>query len=250
MDEFTVSIARIPVRIKPLLPEIKSYFTDYLCSEREAFTVATKDCDLEFERDYSDRIYAEEEHHEWSPRYLETLAILRKIANRIPNYDTILFHGAVVAYAGKAYLFAAPSGTGKTTHIRLWLEALPDAYVLNGDKPFIRVEKDGSILACGTPWRGKEKYGRNEILPLEAICHLERDTVNHIASITAKEAGNGLLRQTYLPSESQAIVKTVTILDKVSKNVRLYRLLCNMDPEAAQISIRAMVKDASERSNT
>ena len=246
MAEFTVSIANIPIRIKPLLPEIKSYFTEYLCEEEERFTVETTEDDLEYEREYSDRIYAEEDRQQWPPRYLETLALLRKIANQAVEYDTILFHGAVVAFEGKAYLFTAPSGTGKTTHIRLWLGTLPGAYILNGDKPFLQIGKDGSVLACGTPWRGKEHYGRNEILPLEGICLLERDTYNHIQTITPKESVNRLLRQTYIPPRSGAMIKTISILDQISKGVRLYRLGCNMEPEAAEVSIGAMVRGNSE----
>lgn len=148
---------------------------------------------------------------------------------------------------GKAYLFTAPSGTGKTTHTMLWLKQLPQAYVLNGDKPFLKVKPDGKILACGVPWRGKEKYGRNEILPLAAICILERSPDNHIQEITPEEASDTLIRQIHLPQGPLNRLKTIQMLDRISREVKLYKLGCNMEPEAAQVSIRAMIPDAAER---
>lgn len=63
-------------------------------------------------------------------------------------------HGTVVDHNGQAYMFTAPSGTGKTTHAKLWLDNLPDAFIVNGDKPFI-IAGDEQPKACGTPWAGK-----------------------------------------------------------------------------------------------
>ncbi len=247
MAEFTVALAGIPIRIVCLFPETRAYFKDYLTDAEPSFSVEISAEAIEAERRYSDEKYALEPGKKpWSKRYLESLALLRQIADRMPEYGVILFHGSVIAVDGKAYLFTAPSGTGKTTHTRLWTETLPRAYILNGDKPFLKAEPDGRILASGAPWRGKEQYGRNEILPLEAICLLERDETNHIQAVSPKEALSTLLRQAYVPAGADRMIPAIGVLDRICRGVRLYRLGCNMDPEAAQVSIRAMIRSDTE----
>ena len=79
--------------------------------------------------------------------YLETLAVCRKIAERMPEYDTFLFHGSCIAVDGVGYLFTAKSGTGKSTHTRLWRELLDNrATMVNDDKPLIRIADDGLVI--------------------------------------------------------------------------------------------------------
>ena len=243
MDGFTISLAEIPIGIKPLGPDIQSYFSDYLCCETPRFTVSATEKDLEYEQAMQKLRNGED----FPPipqraRNIEASALLRLIAERIPEYGVILFHGSAVAVDGKAYLFAARSGVGKTTHTRLWLKLLPQAYVLNGDKPFLKLDGSGRVLVCGTPWRGKEKLGRNEILPLGAICLLERAKENRICSLTPAEANRELIHQVHFP-EGAGMVSAIQVLDRISSRTPLFRLGCNMDPQAAQISIHAMIPD-------
>lgn len=75
------------------------------------------------------------------------------------DHDAFLIHGAAIGLGNSAYLFCAPSGTGKTTHCKLWKDRAPGFYFVNGDKPFIATDADGNQpMACGSPWAGKEKY--------------------------------------------------------------------------------------------
>ena len=244
MDGFQISLAGIPIGIKPYCPEIQSFFADYLTCEDPCFTIAPSKNDLEYEKHMFEKRNGEGN----SPVVplktidLESSAILRLIAERIAEYDAILFHGSAVAVKGKTFLFAARSGTGKSTHTRLWLQQLPQAYVLNGDKPFLKIDDSGEVLVCGSPWRGKERWGCNEMLPLEAICLLERAEDNRICPITPKESTRALIHQVQIP-EGAAALRSVQILNRISTRVRLFRLSCNMEPEAAQISICAMMTD-------
>ena len=52
-------------------------------------------------------------------------------------------YGAVVADDGSGYMFTAPSGTGKSIHVALWKKYFENAEIINGDKPFIRVDESG-----------------------------------------------------------------------------------------------------------
>ncbi|MBO4745370.1 MAG: hypothetical protein J5603_07775 [Bacteroidales bacterium] len=244
MSFFTISLAGVPIGVSSLSTKVEEDFAEYITSEQPSFTVATTMADLVRERGYSCIKDAEEgvvDRHS-SRNRLEKLFLLRSITERILAYNVILMHGAVVAVDGRCYMFTAPSGTGKTTHVKLWLEQLPQAYVLNGDKPFLKVTEESDVLACGVPWRGKEGLGCNEILPLEAICILDRSPENRICIVEPKVVISRLIRQTHIPADPASAVKALQLLDSIVRRVRLYHLECNMDPDAAKVSIDAMLR--------
>ena len=173
----------------------------------------------------------------YSDGYLESLAVYRKICEKMVEFDTILMHGSVVAVDGVAYLFTAKSGTGKSTHTRFWREVFGErAVMVNDDKPLLKLTEDG-VLACGTPWDGKHRLSSNVCLPLKAICILERGDVNEIHRISPQEALPMVFQQTYRPKN---LAKYMEIIDKLVGRVEFYRLRCNMTPEAAQVAYEAM----------
>ena len=101
--------------------------------------------------------------------------ILQKVTDALIDFNTLLIHGVAIALDKCAYLFAASSGTGKTTHCELWQEKQRDTVFINGDKPFIRFHADGSQpLVCGSPWAGKEDMYTNTMIPLKDIVLMER----------------------------------------------------------------------------
>ena len=175
-----------------------------------------------------------------SEEYLEELAVYRKIAERMPVYDTFLFHGSAVAVDGWGYLFAAKSGTGKSTHARLWQQLLGDRLIyVNDDKPLIRITRQGALV-CGTPYDGKRRRSTKTAVPLETVCLLRRGEQNAIRPIDAGEAFPRLLQQAYSPQDRAALQRTVALLRGLTERVRLYELSCNMDIEAAQVAFEAM----------
>lgn len=233
MPQFAISVAGVNIGVNALFPSTLNLCKDYLSKEKPAFSVSISEEDLEQEY----KILMQR----CRPEDAEVLALLRKVAESLLTYNTVLFHGVAVALDGKAYIFTAPSGTGKSTHAMLWVKNVPGSYILNGDKPFLKV-KDNCVMACGNPWRGKEGYGVSEMLPLEAICIVERDTVNHIEEISCDESLRDLIRQAYRPEDGALLIKAIQLIGKVGESVRLYRLGCNMDPEAALVSSAAMIR--------
>ena len=198
--------------------------------------------DIEFERACSFGEYGNTDRafNNDSDKSLEELAVYRKIAEKMPSFDTFLMHGSCVAVDGEGYLFTAKSGTGKSTHTRLWRELFGDrAVMINDDKPLIRVTDDSAII-YGTPWSGKHRLDTNCSVPLKAVCVLERAEQNTIFRIAAAEAYPYLLRQVYRPQDSAAMMKTLQLIDRLSQKVDLWRLGCNMDPEAARVAYDAM----------
>lgn len=238
MPQFQIRLAGRIIAVRSIYEEVLVLCRDYLSEEpEEDFRVEIQAKDIEFERKKSFREAMLEGHTpEYFPdSYLETLAVYRKIALRMPDYDTWLMHGSAVAVDGEAYLFTAPSGTGKTTHTRLWLEQIPGAFVVNGDKPLLRLQKD-VCRVCGTPWSGKEGLNRNTQVPLRCICFLERGKENRIAEISFREALPMLLQQSYRPTDAAAMQKTMALVHGLKDTVRFFHLHCNMDPSAALVA--------------
>ena len=153
---------------------------------------------------------------------VESRIIFKKTVEKMIWYNTILMHGVVVAKDGYAYMFTASSGVGKTTRSNFWLELYPGSVVVNDDKPFIRVT-DNSILACGTPWSGKEGRNTNTAVPLRAIFLLERSDKDKIESISLGKAFPDLLQQTYRSTDSFSLRKTIDLLKGLDGKVKIYR---------------------------
>lgn len=239
---FNISLAGVVIRIEPMYDYIREYCREYITDMQESFTVGIAPSDIEYERQ---RSRAEDQKEGipvrgFSDSYLETLAVYRKIADKLLDYDTILFHGSAVAADGVGYLFTAKSGTGKSTHTRLWRKYLGDrAVMINDDKPLISLSESG-IMVHGTPWDGKHRLSTNTSVPLRAVCILERAEENRIVPITKKDAYNMLMQQVYRPSAPPKLIKTLQLIDRLGSGVKLYRLGCNMDIRAAEISYKKM----------
>ena len=231
------------IEIDSLYTRVHEYCKDYLVPDQAFdFSVKTTPEDIVYERERNERTAELEGRRKYnsSDEYLEELAVYRKIAEKMPDYDTFLFHGSCVAVDNEAYLFAAVSGTGKSTHARLWREYLGErAVMVNDDKPLIRVN-DSGVTVFGTPYNGKHRLGSNISVPLKAVCILTRDETNHIEKITKQQAYATLLQQTYRPADPLQLAKTMSLLDRLSDRVKLYLLGCNMDIEAAKISYEGM----------
>jgi hypothetical protein len=175
--------------------------------------------------------------------YLESVVLYRNIAERLPEFSATVFHGAVIALGGVAYLVTAKSGVGKTTHLGLWLSEFgSDVHILNGDKPILRVI-DGVVYACGTPWRGKEFYGVNEMLPLGGIAFLSRAPENSAVRVTPSEVLNEFITQSYVPKNPIGARLGLITLNKILTSTPLHRLYVNMDPEAAHVARRAFTEN-------
>jgi hypothetical protein len=238
-------LAEKNIAVTSVHPAVQEYCRDYRTEAVPDFSVITTEADIASEREKSAREDQAEGHavRPFSDGYLEILAVYRKIAERMPDFDTLLFHGSAVAVDGAAYLFAAVSGTGKSTHTRLWRKMLgARAVMVNDDKPLIRI-RGGRAYACGTPWDGKHRLSSRAVVPLRAICLLERAETNDIRRITPKEAYPALLQQVYRPAGEEAARRTLDLIDELSACVDLWKLRCTAAPGAAVIAYEAMKGD-------
>ena len=210
------------------------YVKDYVTNEPPLFTVSSSAEDIKFEHEYSGIKIPN--------KYAENIVIYRKIAEKLPEYDALVFHGAVLEYDGVAYAVTAHSGVGKTTHTRLWLSEFPDkAKILNGDKPILRII-DGVVYAAATPWQGTEGYGYNAMRKLGGIGFLSRGTENKSRTTTPDEAVMKFMNQIYLSkTDTLALTRSIRVCNKLISGVPLYEFECNMNPDAAHVTRDAFV---------
>lgn len=172
------------------------------------------------------------------PGAREATAFLRDLAENLPDFDGFILHACTVAKDGSAYAFSAPSGTGKTTHARLWLDAFPGAFILNGDKPAVR-RIDGVFRAYGTPWCGKENIRVNASCPLAGLFFLERAAQNRAERLSTAAALPLLLGQIAMPADPSRAERVWTLLDAFLRVVPVFRMHCNMEEEAAHVAFAA-----------
>ena len=229
-----IKIAGIPIGLECRFAYTEGYVKDYVTDEEPIFTVSASDAEIEREYEISGiRI---------PPEYAENVVMYRKIAERLSDFDAIVFHGAVLEYGGVAYAVTAHSGVGKTTHTRIWLSEFGDEVkILNGDKPILRLI-DGKPYACSTPWMGKEGYGYNAIRSLGGIAFLARGIENKSRKIAPSDAVMRFMNQVYLSKGNiLTLTKSMRVVDGILSLTPLYELECNMQPDAAHVARNAFV---------
>lgn len=221
------------VEINSIYEKVHDLCKDYVWKGIVDFNVEILQSDIDFEREKAALEDKKEDipTRNFSDGYLETLAVYRKIAEQMIEYNTILFHGSAIAVDGIGYLFTAKSGTGKSTHTRLWREHFGErAVMVNDDKPLIQVNEN-EMLVHGTSWDGKHHLSSNISVPLKAICILNRGAENKICRITKSAAYPMLLQQTHRPANAEKMQKVFTLLDLICEKLPIYKLECNMNPD-------------------
>lgn len=152
------------------------------------------------------------------------------------HYDGLVIHSSTLKHEGKGIMFSAPSGTGKSTHVKLWQKYIgEDVIVLNDDTPAVRIISEIPYV-YGTPWSGSSFIHSNDSAPLEAIVLLEQDLENSIRRISNKEAILKLMPRVFLPYFDQDMMnKTMTVFEKVISKVPVYVLKCRPDEQAVEL---------------
>lgn len=176
---------------------------------------------------------------------IETMVVLRGVAEGLVDFGAFAIHGAAIAVNNNAFLFTADSGVGKTTHILKWLNNVPNCFVVNGDKPFIRI--DDIPIVCSSPWAGKESLYTNTKVPLKAIVFMERSSDNVINEISFMEAFPMLYKQVYRPKDAKKMKKTLALLNKLRQKVTFYKFrFNNFKSDCLETAYNALVEPNRE----
>ena len=244
MAEFLLKIAGQTARVHTLFESTPQYFRSYLTQDLPTFsiTVTPEDLTSEQARLKEEALREGMRTRVFPDPFLERSVIQQKFAQALLLHDTLLLHGSTVAADGKAYLFTAKCGTGKSTHTRLWREWLGSrAVMVNDDKPFLRITPEG-VFACGSPWSGKHGLDNNITVPLCGICILERGAENRICPITAQEALPFLFTQCDPPEDTSLLSHYRLLMETLVRQAPLWHMQCTKQIGAAQTAYEAMKK--------
>lgn len=164
------------------------------------------------------------------------------------KFEGLYLHSSAVELDGKAYLFSADCGVGKSTHTRLWQQTFGEqAHVFNDDKPALR-RLDDRWYAYGTPWCGKDGININIKVPLAGICFLKQAPVNRIRQLgNSEEVLPKLIKQTLRKFNNAS--NTILLLDHLDKLIReipIFELENRPEPAAALLSYETMHRAAEE----
>lgn len=183
---------------------------------------------------------AMEEHPELVQDDWEYMLTGSDFYTELIRYNGILLHSSCVVVDDKAYAFSADSGTGKSTHTQLWIEHFGDrAYILNDDKPAIRLIDD-KVYACGTPWSGKYDYSTPKNVELAGICFLERSEENWIRKADTGRAVFNIFSQTVRKLNRDKMDNLFDVLEQLFEKVPLFEMGCNISDDAVVMSYNAM----------
>ncbi len=241
MEDFNIELASIPINVKCKHTENKIFFKEYYTAKNPCFTVETSEELLDSIQEDFDVLNESEGNPKicYSESFLENNAIHILIADQLCKYNTLMLHGSAIAIDGDGIIFTAKSGTGKSTHTRLWRELFGSRVrMINDDKPFIRVDVQ---KVYGTPWNGKHHLSCNDSVPLKAIVKIIRAKENRIEKISVKESLDLLMKRTHVPTEPSKRALVMGLYLQLIKNISFYKLECNMNPDAAQVAYKALI---------
>lgn len=231
----TLRIADLTIRVDNRYPYLARLCRGYRIGDSDLadFTVSVTDEEIEAEHTDPDDPYM--------PDYLESLAVYRKIADRLLYYSGFLMHGVLMSAGGRGILLCARSGVGKTTHARHWIDYLgaDECHIINGDKPLIR-RIDGTFYAYGTPWNGKERISENRRIPLTDVAFIVRAPDNETEPLKNSEALPHLVPQVHFPKNP---IDRIGVLDLVGDMIwctRFWTIRCINDRSAARVAHHTM----------
>ncbi len=210
-------------------------------STNSSYSEIVKLNQIDIEKDFYPSIYK----GEISLALQEYITTGLAFARALLDYNGFCLHSSAIAVDNQAVLFAAKSGTGKSTHTRLWREYFGEdkAIMINDDKPAIRWMDDGIFYAYGTPWSGKTDLNTNVKVPLAAIVLLERSDTNWIKPVDRREAVMQIYVHALKPEDGDRdkTEKLMDIVGRTAEKIPVYRMGCTISEEAVKLAYETTI---------
>lgn len=174
---------------------------------------------------------------------LEFNVLTAKTSDALLPFDRCLFHGLAFLWREKAWIFTAPSGTGKSTQYVLWKILYgQELSILNGDKPVLERRPDGQVWVHPSPWTGKEGMGQLKSAPLGGVIYLSRGRENSIARLSVPQAVAPIFSQLlFTASTSTAVRQAAAIEEGLLRAVPVWRLQNRGDEASARLTHDTML---------
>ena len=234
-----------PGEVRDCLNDEAPYFWIFEGMERYNFGFSYRksspDCLLKPSEDFRENVlYVPSANAERLMEFAVSNAMMLLYTFCTSPYDTLMVHASVVSYQDGGYMFLGKSGTGKSTHSRLWLNNIEGTELLNDDNPVIRIV-DGEALVYGTPWSGKTPCYKNVVLPLKAVVRLSQAPYNRIQRLAPLQSYASLMPSCscmrWDRASTDALHKTV---EKVVMQVKGWHLECLPDADAARTCLESV----------
>ena len=181
----------------------------------------------------------------WEDRYASVAlnSMLRIVFSQaIIPYAAVSMHASVVMNCGKAVLFMGKSGTGKSTHTRLWIEHIPGSSLLNDDNPIVRV-LGGEVVAYGSPWSGKTPCYKNESAPVAGFVRLKQAPYNNYVSCEDVVAFKALLPGSSVLRQNKTLHGLLCgTLIEIAEIAKVGEMECLPDRYAAEMCFKSVCK--------
>ena len=152
----------------------------------------------------------------------------------------MVLHGSCIEVDGKAIVFVAPSGTGKSTHTGLWQNYLPGVTYINDDTPVLRLDKPDAVYACGSPWSGKTDLNSNKEAPLAAVVLLRRGDENLLTRVEGLDAYARILGETRKLPFKDSVESAATLVAELMERVPIYDLACDISEDAVKEAMKVL----------
>ncbi len=227
-------IADLNIGVENQCDFTKKYMKDYLSDETTVdFSVFVTEEMIEYEKQIS--VEKVPEH------YYELTAVLRTICSKIlSDYNGFFLHCSCLEYEGKAVVFTAKSGTGKSTHARLWRELLGDKVtMINDDKPIVRFI-DSEFIIYGTPWNGKHSLSNNIKTPIKAVYYLHQAKENKVVQSDPLSSISKILSQTIIPDSKDVMNRLLDMMEKFVTQVPVFDLYCDISENAVNVVLDSL----------
>ncbi len=194
----------------------------------------------------------------YSPDYKDiTIELVKALGSRLPDIEYMItgmmffemavsrgllpIHASAIGHDGEAILFSGPSGAGKSTQAELWQQNLEDVIFINDDKPLL-YETEVGLYVTGSPWSGKTSRNKNVTMKVKAIIFIEKSTVNHLEALSVHDKINFFLRNIYRPREEAKIDNVLELVEKMIRDLPVYRYFCGKDIEAFEYLYQALYR--------
>lgn len=234
--KYNVLLAGIPLMLncRFAYPVFEDFHTEKTSNE----TITAPENDLSIEQRYALPTEAE------SPQYAEFMRLLGEAGSVLLKYNRCIFHGTAFIWHEKAWIFTAPSGTGKTTQYVLWKLLYKDEIsILNGDKPILEFRDDNTVFVHPSPWKGKENMGIMRSAPLGGIILLKQGAENHVRMLPSALAALPLYLQfMFLIDKTENIDRVCALETRLLRNYPVWELTNLGDEASAELMHDTLMK--------
>lgn len=152
----------------------------------------------------------------------------------------IAVHSSSILYRDRVWLFSAPSGVGKSYHTFLW-NSLYKTPVINGDTSVVGLDDNGISTVYGCPWCGTSNICHTKSYRLGGIILIKRSRRDFVEELSEAEKRLLVLQRLISPSwDDKALLKNLSLVEKLMDKILVCRLNCTMD-KTAVMAIKAKI---------